>query len=220
MACLWGAWWHLPAAFLMTVAGIIGHELAHAVMMFPVAEKVRIHANNIWLAELHVESEIKNTEWRHKWADVAGFAPLIFATAIVGGLWYLGRLPSTSSVLGWGTWHALLWFGLLGGLSDYSRGASVQSPEDGESESMPGIVRAMSDGGQKFVKEEQRLLTALMVGLLAAAVGMLYGMVCVGTVATAGTALAWVAGMISLTAVGVLLKRSQQYDIQWGQEDL
>jgi len=214
-----GPWWHLPAAFLLTVAGIVGHELAHAVMMWPVADRVRIHASNIWLAELHVESEIRDEEWRHKWADVAGFAPLIFATAIVGSLWYVGQLPATDTVLGWGNWHALLWFGLLGGFSDYSREASVTAASGDVSSSKPGIVRAMSDGGQKFVEDQQRLLTTLMVALLAAGIGLLYHMAYGGLVGTTGTAMAWIAGLLSLTTVGILLRRSQEYEFEYSLED-
>lgn len=209
-----GPWWHLPAAFLLTIVGILSHELAHAAMMYPVAERVRIDVNNIWMAEIHCESEILDEEWRHKWADAAGFAPLIFATVIVTALWLSGNMPSTTSVLGWGIWHALLWFGLLGGFTDYSRGASLQTHDDGESEQLPGLVRAMSDGGQAFVKGEQRLLTTLSVALLAAAAGLLYYMAYDGLVRQTAMAMLGVAMLISVASIGILLRRSQEYDHQ------
>jgi len=211
MSAILGPWWHLPAAFLMTVAGIVGHELAHAVMMYPVAEKVRIEVDSPWLAELHVESEIKDEPWRHRWADLAGLAPLLFGIALFVSMWMTSTIPSLNSVLGWGFIHGLLWFAVLGGWTDYSRAESTAKPERDEKE-LPGLVRAMSDGGQEFVLDQQRLLTTLSVALLAAGIGLLYFMIYDGTVRETGMAIAGVAMLVSISAVGILLRRAKEYD--------
>jgi len=155
MSEILGPWWHLPAAFLLTVGGIVGHELAHAVMMWPVAEEVRIEVDSPWLAELHVESDILDEDWRHRWADIAGLAPFLFGVALFISMWLTDMMPALDSVLGWGFLHGLLWFALLGGWTDYSRAESTAKPGRDEQE-LPGLVRAMSDGGQNFVLAQQR----------------------------------------------------------------
>lgn len=205
-----GPWWHLPAAFVLTLAGIYGHELTHAVMMWPVAEEVRINVGNIWMAELEVESDIKNTEWRHRYADVAGLAPVISGTLILSVLWISGTMPDLSSVLGWGFVHGLLWFALFGGLTDYSRSASRASSSG---ESLPPLVRVMGEPGQAYVREQQFLLNTLTASLTLLAVTLLYLMAYAGVVGE----IAFYGAVGSLAIVvcssGLLLKRLTQYDV-------
>ena len=211
MSCLWGAWWHLPAAFLMAIGGIIGHELAHYVVMYPVAERVKLHISNIWLAELYVESEYKPEYWRHRWADFAGIAPLVSTGVILAGLWWTGGWPDPQTVLGFGFYHGLAWYGFLGGVTDYSRSASL----DDESGTEPPAFALMSDGGQQFVEAEQTLLTTLLVALLGAGTGLLYYDVCAGLTSDTGLALAGVSMLLSVAATGILLKRARESKVEF-----
>lgn len=215
MACVWGAWWHIPAAFIMTIAGILGHELVHLAAMKPISQRTKLHISNIWMADLHVESEIRNEEWRHTWADVAGILPILTTVLLLAALWGTGNLPDSSTVLGFGFYHMMAWYGVLGGLTDYSRSESTSTNADDASASKPPLVTAMSDGGQEFIEREQRLLNTVLMGLLSGAIGILYYGYCSGLVSTTGVTLASLGILLSVSATGVLLRRAYDSDLEF-----
>jgi len=143
--CWWGEWWYLPAALLLTWLGIVGHELTHAVVMLPVAERVRLVRESDWAllrGDFDVESDILNERWRHRWADMAGIAPLAIGLIVIFVATIFNDLPSTSSIIGLGIWNGWLWYTLLGGLSDYSPTRSRQSAGDSTLASDGGEPRA------------------------------------------------------------------------------
>jgi hypothetical protein len=210
--CMWGEWWHLPAAFLLTAAGILGHELTHAVLMWPISERVEFVVHNKWTLDIDVESTFRDDEWRHTWADLAGAAPLMLTMLGVAAIWLLDAWPDPSTMLGIGFYNALLWYGVMGGLSDYSRDASVAAHQDEVKQ--PPLQRPMSDGGQAFVQRQTRLLGTLLVALLATGVALLYATTCAGTVATTGYYGGVVGGILALTAGVALLRRAKQAGIR------
>jgi len=97
MVCSWGAWWHLPAAFFGTLLAIVAHEVAHYVFMWPVAEDVRLIVSDWTLSELRVESDIRDQPWRHRWADAAGYAPLLCGLGVLV-VWGQVGFPDPSSM--------------------------------------------------------------------------------------------------------------------------
>lgn len=201
MVCSWGAWWHLPVAFFGTLLAILAHELVHYVVMWPVAEEVRLEAADWTLSELRVESDIRDEEWRHRWADAAGYAPLAGGLAVLA-VWMQTGLPDPSTMWGLGQWNALLWFGFLGGLSDYSRERSQTPAEDDD------IGAALvPDGGEAFVRRNQRLLNLSLIGLLLGALGMVYSSYCLGAVNYWGSWLANAGMGLCSVSIAVILVR-------------
>jgi len=207
--CTWGAWWHLPAALLLTYLAILAHELTHAVAMWPISERVRVRVDSIWMADLRVESTLRDEPWRQRWADVAGIAPLLVALCVLAGWLVTGTWPDTST-LGLGAWNALLWFGFLGGAADYSRAHSLARARTGAAQSP--MARALPDGGQAFIAAERRLVNAVLVALLAALLAVIYQAGCHGSVAATGAALAQLALLLAASAIGLLLARLEQFE--------
>jgi hypothetical protein len=219
--CWWGEWWYLPAALLLTWLGIVGHELTHAVVMLPVAERVRLVRESDWAllrGDFDVESEILNQRWRHRWADMAGVAPLAIGLIVILVATITNRLPSTSSIIGLGLWNGWLWYTLLGGLSDYSPTRSRQSAgdsalaSDGGEPRATGLARLLPEEEQTFLGHNERLLSVAMYAALAASLAIMYEGLCLGTAAATGQALAYLSLLLLVAALGLLLKRRADLD--------
>jgi hypothetical protein len=209
MTCTWGAWWHLPAAFFGTLVAIFAHELTHYVGMWPIAEKVELHVEDWGTSELYVESEIIDVHWRHRWADVVGAAPLLISLLTLAVWWATDSFPGTD-MLGLGAWNMLLWYGFLGGLSDYSRDRSEVGidPEPIEDDDSEPLV-AVPDGGQQFVEEEHMLVNATLVAALGGLTGFVYQSYCAGLVGQTGGTLGNLALMLAAGAIGLAMARFQ-----------
>jgi hypothetical protein len=207
MSCTWGAWWHLPAAFFGTIVAILAHELTHYIGMWPVAEKVEMHIEDWMLSEIYVESEIRNDHWRHRWADLVGALPLLVSGVVLAGWWLTDSLPGTD-MLGLGLWNMWLWYGLLGGLSDYSRDRSELgvNPDPIESDESDPLI-AIPDGGQQLIEEQHLLVNATLVAVLGALVGFVYQGYCAGAVGQTGGTLGNLALMLGAGAAGLMLAR-------------
>jgi len=197
---------------LWALIATIGHELTHAVLMWPISERVEFVVHNKWTLDLDVESTYRAERWRHRWADLAGAAPIMLTMLTVAGIWLIDLWPDPSTMLGIGFYNMLLWYGVMGGLSDYSRKASVAQHQDDVKR--PPLQRPMSDGGQAFIEGQTRLLGTLLVALLATGVALLYATTCAGTVATTGYYGSVVGGILALTAVLALLRRAKQAGIR------
>jgi hypothetical protein len=212
MTCTWGAWWHLPAAFFGTLVAILGHELTHYVGMWPVAEKVDLHIEDWQLSEIYVESEIKNDHWRHRWADVVGALPLLLSIVVLAGWWLTDSLPDTD-MLGLGLWNMWLWYGLLGGLSDYSRDQSELgiNPDELSTDESEGLI-AIPDGGKEFIESQHLLGNATLIAILGAVLGYVYRGYCVGLVGETGYALGNLALLLGAGAVGLMFARFERSD--------
>lgn len=219
MTCTWGAWWHLPMAFIGTILAIFAHELTHYVGMWPVAEKVELHIEDWTMSEMYVESEIKNERWRHRWADVVGSAPLLLALAVMAGWWLTGSWPGTD-MLGLGVWNAWLWFGFFGGLADYSRDESELGidPEPIESDESDPLI-ALPDGGQEFVEEQHLLVNATLIAILSALVGFVYAGYCYGAVGATGQTLGNLGLLLACGAVGLMMAKFEDDSTQRGDQN-
>lgn len=137
--CAWGSPWAIPASFALFMLASLAHEAVHVVGIYPIAEEIRVEASDIYLGDLEVEAEIKDEEWRHKWADTVGVLPLVV------GLFIGVLVLSTGSVtferfINFGIAFAWVVFTFAGGASDFSRGASKAAGELGG--------QPVADGGQ------------------------------------------------------------------------
>lgn len=96
------------------VAGIL-HEATHALWVWPVASSVRYD----WRQQ-YIEAEVPRTAWRQRWADLAGWAPLMVGCFTAVYLAHIGQPlhgPWTvRGLLEWGLWIA---YTVTGGVSDY-----------------------------------------------------------------------------------------------------
>jgi len=208
MACTWGAWWHLPAAFAGTIVAIYAHEATHYLGMLPVAERVELHIEDWGTSELYVESEIIDEPWRHRWGDIVGAAPLLLSLLVLAVWWLTDSWPGTD-MLGLGAWNALLWYGFLGGLSDYSRERSQVTAQESAEQEPAEPLGAVPDGGQQFLQEEHLLVNATLVATLGALTGFIYQSYCAGLTAQTGGTLGNLALMLAAGAIGLAMARFQ-----------
>jgi hypothetical protein len=210
MTCSFGVWWHFPLAFMLTIVAVIAHEAVHYIGMWPVAERVEIHVSDWSLSDVYVESEIRDEHWRHRWADIVGIGPLLIAL-LVAAWWGVTGWPGTD-MLGLAKWNAWLWFGFLGGLSDYSREASEGSAGDREA-AKPEPLIALPDGGEAVLERNRRLVDLTMLGIAAAALGMFYMSFCTGGVAQRAWTLATLGLLLTTAAItGVLAREGDPGD--------
>jgi hypothetical protein len=205
----------------MAWAAIIGHELAHAIVMWPVAERVRLVAESpkrILLGDFDVESDIKNEEWRHKWADVAGVAPLLIGFLALPILFFSGRLPGVDTLLGVAFWNAWLWFSVLGGITDYSRSASLGETTPFKDSDLvtdggpgTGVTSMLPLEHQEWLADQERVIGIAMWSSLAAALSLMFGSLCYGLPSTVGQSLGTGALVLLAGAGAVLFVRRVQH---------
>lgn len=207
MPCSWGLWWHLPVAFFGTLAAIIAHELTHYVAMWPVAERVDLHVEDWTLSEMRVESQIRNEPWRHRWADLAGVAPMLIGVSVLV-IWSQRGYPGTD-MIGLGAWNMLLWYGFLGGLSDYSRGESVQADTGGKTATndADAPLIPIPDGGQEFVEMHQQMINLTFLATLSALIGLVYAAFCSGSINDVAWTLANGGMILSCLGIAVILAK-------------
>ena len=86
------------------VIGVVLHELVHYVAVWPMAEDVRLVRPRP--TKLAVEYDYYDQDWRHRWGDVAGLAPLLIGLSVMLVGWATVGLPefapeNTAVFVGW-----------------------------------------------------------------------------------------------------------------------
>jgi len=214
MSCVGGPAWHFVVALLAIPAALIAHELAHLVMMYPVAERIHVQTDS-WQAALVGDMSIISTHepgvWRDRWADAAGFAPIIFGTLLVAGMWAGGVLPGVGNTLELGFWNAWAWMVLVGSITDYSRAASMGQADPWADAGLvtdggpaTGLMSRFSVEKQQAIAEHQQTIDIAMYSAIGLAIILMFVGGCSGMVAEVASVAAVFVGVVFLAAVSRL----------------